>query len=189
MSGRLVVRSIAVLVLAVHPGCGGGGTPVSPGPTPTPVAVTPDPTPTPVPSPTPCPDGEECSTHNPVVRVSLRIYRAWDNTGAVINPTPNPYKQVLRDSVPVGYQFLFDVVGRDADGHDTQGDDAGAGIEFHPSDPVTCELEYYGNWQRKCFVNKPGHWEVYVSWAGVDSNSIGFTFVDCAVAKAPYTCN
>ena len=167
-------------------GCGGDSTPVSPAPTPRPVAATPDPGP--APTPTPCPPAEECSTNKPVVRVSLRIYRAWDSKGDLIEPPPNPYKQVLREPVPVGYQFLFDVVGRGEDGHDTQGNDGGAGIVFHPSDPFTCEFEHYGNWQRKCYVNRPGSWEVYVSWAGVDSNSIGFTFVSCADARSPYPC-
>jgi hypothetical protein len=178
-----------VLIAVLFASCGGGGaSPSRPSATPAPT-----PTPTPVaeasPSPTPCPPGVECTTNNPVVRVSLRIYRLWDNKGHIVDPIPKPQKQVLKQPMPVGYQILFDVVGQDANGRNTNGNDGGAGITFLPSDETRCVLEYYGNWQRKCFVEQPGHWEMYVSWAGVDSNSIGFTFVDCANARPPLLCN
>jgi hypothetical protein len=126
-----------------------------------------------------------------VVRVILRIFHAWDNKYQIVAPTPDPYHEVLRDPVPVGYCFLFDITGRDEHNYETQGPGGdGHGIVWVPSDGHT--LEYAGErsrWQRKYCAANPGKMSMCAEWDGVYSNCIAIKVVPCnAAAPPPYTC-
>jgi hypothetical protein len=182
-----IAASLLVAVLAVA--CGGGASPAA---STTPSTLAPTPTPTPSPTPTGCTPGGDCSSNqSPVARVILRIYRAWDNKNQVVDPTPDPYHEVLRNPVPVYYCFLFDITGRDEHNYETQGPGGdGHGIVWLPSDEHT--LEFGGEksvWQRKYCAAHPGTMSMCAEWDGVYSNCVRIKVVPCdAAAPPPYTC-
>ena len=169
---RSFAQAVAVAsALAVSLACGGGSAgPSNPTPTPTPV-----PTPTPAPTPTPCPDGA-CSNSNAPVRVTLKLYLMWDPAGKLIEPTPEPFQQVLREPVPVGSKIRFDVVGKDANEKETNGQ---KNITYVYSEGRNL-VEDIGireeGFQKDVRVVEPGRFSVYVVFDGVASNSILFTF-------------
>jgi hypothetical protein len=179
--------------LALHAGaclmaCGGGGssptTPSTPSPTPTPTPVATTPSPTPSPSPTPCTTGlcEDPTTNTaPPERVILRFYQLFNEKGEWVLPTPDPYKQKVREPIPLGFTIRLDVTGKDADGQPTNGKED---IAWLYSDDGMIEEASQGPFQRKVKVLKPGKWELYVVFDGTPSNSLGFTFCDPAADPA-----
>jgi hypothetical protein len=161
-------------VLGVSMACGGGAAgPNTPTPTPAP---TPTPTPAPAPTPTPCPEGA-CGNTNAPVRATLRLYLMWDPAGDLVEPTPDPVRQVLQQPVPVGSKIRFDVVGRDANDRETNGQ---KNITFVYSEGANL-VEDVGvrenGFQKDVRVAAPGRFSVYVVFDGVASNAIAFTFV------------
>jgi hypothetical protein len=168
---RLLPMGMTALLAA----CGGGGSVTTPpvGNTPpTTLAPSPAATPTPSPSATPCPDGS-CGNHNAVVRSQLRLYLLLDDKGNLVTPTPDPVRQVLEQPIPVGYTLRLDVAGRDANGDETDGKGQ---IVWHYSGEDLIDTNMRTPWMRDITVVKPGQWSVYVTFDGVDSNSILFTF-------------
>ena len=166
------VRTAMILGLAMA-GCGGGASmPTAvPTPTPTPVAQV---TPTPSPGATPCPDGS-CGNHNAVVRATLRLYILFDEKGRVVEPTPDPVKQVVEEPIPVGYTIRLDVSGKDANGDETDGTGQ---INWFYSGQDLIDTDARTPWTRDIKVVKPGQWSVYVVFDGVGSNDLTFTFVN-----------
>jgi hypothetical protein len=166
---RIWTTTILGLLLA---GCGGGATTpnVLPTPVPTPPPI---PSPTPSPSPTDCPDGS-CGNHNTVVRAQLRLYLLMDEQGRLVEPTPDPIRQVLEEPIPVGYTIRLDVSGRDANGDESDGRGQ---IQWFYSGEDLIHTNMRTPWQRDIIVAKPGTWSVYVIFDGVGSNDLTFTFV------------
>jgi hypothetical protein len=166
---RATTASLLALALAA---CGGGSaTPTGP-----PVVVaTPTPTPTPqaTPTPDPCPHGA-CGNTNAVTRAQLRLYLLMDEQGRLVEPTPDPVRQVLEEPLPVGYTMRLDVTGRDANGDETNGRGQ---IEWFYSGEDLIHTNQRTPWQRDITIAKPGTWSVYVVFDGVGSNGITFTFV------------
>jgi hypothetical protein len=163
---------MAAGLAATLAGCGGGGSITTP---PTPTTTTtlrPQPSPTPSPEATPCPDGS-CGNHKEVVRASLRLYLLFDQNRVVVNPTPDPVKQVLEQPLPVGYIMRLDVSGKDENGDETDGKGQ---IQWFYSGQDLVDTDARTPWQRDVTIVKPGQWSVYVNFDGVDSNSIAFTF-------------
>ena len=152
----------------------GGGAATTPNPLPTP-APTPQPQPTPTPTPTPsaCPDGA-CGNTNTVVRAQLRLYLLMDPTGKLVEPTPDPVRQVVETPIPVGYTIRLDVSGRDANGDETNGRGQ---IQWFYSGEDLIHTNQRSPWMRDITVAKPGIWSVYVVFDGVGSNDLNFTFV------------
>jgi hypothetical protein len=165
----------AMMAALAVPACGGGSagptTPPTPAPTPTPVVAA-----TPTPAPTPCTDGA-CGNTNEVVRVRFRIYLAWDKSGNLIEPTPDPVRGVLREPLPVGTRVRFDVVGEDERGRETNGK---KNIVWLVTDGAS-NVEDLGsreeNFQRDYRLVTPGPFSVHVEFDGVSSNSIVITAV------------
>jgi hypothetical protein len=162
----------AAILGVVLAGCGGGATTPNviptPAPSPTPVAQ-----PSPTPTPDPCPHGA-CGNTNTVVRAQLRLYLLMDEQGRLVEPTPDPVRQVLEEPIPVGYTLRLDVTGRDAGGDETNGRGQ---IEWFYSGQDLIDTNIRSPWMRDITVAKPGQWSVYVVFDGVSSNSIAFTFV------------
>jgi hypothetical protein len=168
---RLNLLAVTASLLAA---CGGGG---AAGPTvvqPPVTTLAPQPSPTPSPSPTasPCPDGA-CGNTNAVTRAQLRLYLLMDEQGRLVEPTPDPVKQVLEEPIPVGYTMRLDVTGKDANGDETNGRGQ---IQWFYSGEDLIHTNQRSAWQRDITVAKPGTWSVYVVFDGVSSNSITFTF-------------
>jgi hypothetical protein len=170
---KLFAQAVAVAsVLAVSLACGGGSAGPS-SPTPTPV---PTPTPAPAPTPTPCPDGA-CSNSNAPVRVTLKLYLMWDPAGKLIEPTPDPVRQVLEQPVRVGSKIRFDVVGKDANEKETNGQKNITYIYGEGRNLVEDIGLREDGFQKDVKVAAPGQFSIYVVFDGVASNSITFTFV------------
>ena len=135
-------------------------------------------TPTPSPTVDPCSLGlcEPPTTNTaPPVRTILRLFQLFDAGGAWVLPTPDPFKQVVREPIPLGYTIRLDLTGRDKDDKPTNGK---GDIDFVISDPTMVDIALSGDFQRKIKVLKVGKWEVYGVLDGVASNSLGFTFCD-----------
>ena len=166
--------AVMVAGLAV-PACGGGSatpnTPSTPAPTPTPVVVA-----TPTPAATPCPDGA-CGNTNEVVRVRFRIYLAWDKSGNLVEPTPDPVGGVLREPLPVGYRVRFDVVGEDSRGKETNGRKNITWIVTEGQDVAEDLGIREEGFQRDYRLAKAGRFSVHVEFDGVASNSMVITAV------------
>ena len=173
---RLAAPMALIACLAA---CGGGGAIPTAPPTPTPTPIPPAPTPTPSATPDPtCNLGLcEAPTINtaPPVRVGIKLYQLFDASGRWVLPTPDPYKQVVKEPIPLGFLIRFDVSASDANGKPTNGTGQ---IEVVMSDPTMVDLLLSGDFQRKAKVLKPGKWEIYAVLDGVASNSLGFTFCD-----------
>jgi hypothetical protein len=167
---RLYRAGILGILMA---GCGGGSMPTvvpTPAPTPTPVVQV---TPTPAPSGTPCPDGS-CGNTQAVVRAQLRLYLLMDEQGRLVEPTPDPVRQVVLEPIPVGYTIRLDVSGKDANGDETDGRGE---IQWFYSGQDLIDTNIRTPWMRDIKVVKPGTWSVYVVFDGVGSNDLTFTFV------------
>jgi hypothetical protein len=184
MLRRASSLALAGLILMLA-SCGGGNsspsTPSTPFPTPTPAPV-----PTPTPSPTPnagCVPGGDCPGNTtPVVRAVLRLYLLFDNTGALVGPTPDPTKGIFVEKFPVGFTLVLDVTGRDADNKETNGVKGdGSGITWIFDDDSLVEFtgDPAGPFQHKYRILKPGLVDVYVEFDGVGSNSLKFETVPC----------
>ena len=186
---RIRSRSTALALLVSLAACGGGSsgptTPPTPVATPTP-PVAASPTPTPVPTVDPaCAIGLcEAPTTNtaPPARVILRFYQLFDAGGAWVQPTPVPFKQVVKEPMPLGYTIRLDMTAKDENDQATNGK---MDIDFVVSDETMVEISLSSDFQRKIKVLKPGKWEIYGVLDGVASNSLGFTFCD---PKADATC-
>ena len=174
---RVWARTAAtVAVLAMVAACGGGAAgPSTPTPTPAPTA-TPAPAPTPTPAATPCPDGS-CGNTNAPVRATLRLYLMWDPAGDLVEPTPDPVRQVLQQPVPVGSKIRFDVVGRDSNDRETNGQKDIAFIYSEGASLVEDIGLREDGFQKDVRVAAPGRFSLYVVFDGVASNAITFTFV------------
>jgi hypothetical protein len=181
MIRRLTGWGLCLPLVLSFAACGGGSsspsTPSTPVPTPKP-SPTPDPNPTPTPDPsaTPCTVGlcepETTNTAQPV-RVILRLYQVFDKEGNWVLPTPDPVKQVVKDPIPVGYTLRLDVTAKDAQDKDTLGK---KDITFIYSDPEMVQESIQSDFQRKLLIKKPGPFTVFVSFDGVGSNDLRFTF-------------
>ena len=170
---RWFAQAVALAsALAVSLACGGGSAGPS-NPTPTPV---PTPTPAPAPTPTPCPDGA-CGNTSAVTRVRFRIYLMWDPAGNLVGPTPDPVRQVLQEPVRVGSKIRFDVVGRDTNDKETNGQKNIKYIYSEGPNLVEDIQIREDGFQKDVKVAAPGKFSVYVVFDGVASNSIRFTFI------------
>ncbi|HVQ31102.1 MAG TPA: hypothetical protein VMV21_16030 [Vicinamibacteria bacterium] len=183
MIRRLTGPGLCLALVLSFAACGGGSstpsTPSTPAPTPTPKpTATPDPTPTPTPDPsaTPCTVGlcepETTNTAQPVKAI-LRLYQLFDKEGNWVLPTPDPVKQVVKEPIPVGYTIRLDVTAKDAQEKDTIGK---KDINFIYSDPEMVQESIQSDFQRKLLVKKTGTFTVFVSFDGVGSNDLRFTF-------------
>jgi hypothetical protein len=153
----------------------GGSTPLSPVPMPT---ATPAPaaTPTPAPAPTPTPTPEPCAECEPAtvntarpVRLTLRLYAIEDGLGHFLQNIS------ALDVIPLGWYARLDVVGKDADGEETNGT---AEVEWHFSE--CCLVKVSGNHthQRRLKVLEPGYLDVWVTQHGVRSNTISLSLAN-----------
>lgn len=172
-------RSLALLLPLTALSCGESTVPttppvlvVQPAPTPEP---TPEPTPVPSPSPSSCEFGDcEPSTtrRSPVVRVFYRLYQCFDP-----NRQPFPCPDPNGGTFKVGSRLLLDVTGKDAAGRETHGVSGGEDIFYYYSNPNLIEESIASNWQRRLKVVAPGPMDSQVSFDGVPSNELYFTFV------------
>jgi hypothetical protein len=182
MAKRLLAGAGLLMGCAVVVGCGGSSASTIPNPVSTPTATPAPPTPT-SPSPTPDPACNVGLCESPTIntappeRVVLRLYQLFDEKGQWALPTPDPFKQKVREPIPVGFIIRFDVTGKDADGNPTNGKED---VNWIYSDPSMIEDSIQSNFQRKVRILKPGKWELYVLFDGTPSNSLGFTFCDPA---------
>jgi hypothetical protein len=110
-------------------------------------------------------------------RVLLKLYQLFDEKGQWALPTPDPFKQRVKEPIPVGFTIRFDVTGKDADGNPTNGKEQ---LDWIYSDATMIADSIQSSFQRKVKVLKPGKWELYVLFDGTPSNSLGFTFCDPA---------
>jgi hypothetical protein len=161
--------AVAALLLA---GCG-GSTPVAPV---TVASVAPAPMPAPVPTPTPVPADEEelcdgceppVSNRNSPVRLTLRLYTLEDGLGQFIR-NPNPL-----EAIPLNWFARLDVVAKDADGDETNGNEE---VIWHFSAPSLVRISGNHTHQRRLKALEPGYLEVWTTQEGVRSNTIGLTF-------------
>lgn len=181
MIRRLTGLGLCLPLVLSFAACGGGSsapsTPSTPAPTPKPTPTPdPNPTPTPDPSATPCTVGLcEPTTTNTAqpTRVILRLYQLFDQNDNWVLPTPDPVKQVVKEPIPIGYTIRLDVTAKDAAGNDTLGK---KDIQFIYSDPEMVQESIQSDFQRKLKVKKAGAFSVYVSFDGVGSNDLRFTF-------------
>jgi hypothetical protein len=111
------------------------------------------------------------------VRVTLRLYLMWDPAGNLVEPTPDPVRQVLEQPVPVGSKIRFDIVGRDANEKETNGQGNVTFIYSEGPNLVEDVNVRADGFQRDVRVVAPGRFSVYVVFDGVASNAIAFTFV------------
>lgn len=145
----------------------------SPEATPTP-ASTPSPSPSPSPSPTPspspsanpgpCADCEEpVSNTNPPVRLNLRLYAVEDPYGKTkFNWDPTR-------AIPVGWTARLDVVGKDVDGAETNGQ---GDVQFFVSDAPLVKVSGQHSHQRRLKVLEAGELTCWVTQDGVRSNDL-----------------
>jgi hypothetical protein len=140
--------------------------PSVPTPTPTPVAAT----------PAPCAEGA-CGNTNAVVRATLRLYLVWDKDGKVVTPTPQTEKQKVLVPLAVGSKFRLDLVGRDANDKETNGQKNITYVYSEGAELVEDIQMREDGFQKDVKVVAPGKFSVYVVFDGVASNSLVFTFV------------
>lgn len=140
-------------------------------------APTPEPTPTPVPEPTPstCTEGEcepPTTRRTAVNRVFYRVYQCFDsNHQPFVCPDPNG------GTFKVGSRLKLDVTGKDAQGRETNGISGGEDIFFYFSNEGLIDVHIVSNWQRNITILAPGVMDSQVSFDGVHSNELFFTFV------------
>jgi hypothetical protein len=162
---------VALLLMA---GCA-DTVPLSPVAVATP-APTPAPTPTPVPAPTPAPEPTPCDGCEPTVtnrsspvRLTLRLYAVEDGLGRFL-ANPNPL-----DTIPLGWFARLDVVGKDASGDETNGNEE---IQWHFSDCCLARVSGNHTHQRRLKVLKPGYLDVWVTQEGVRSNTLSLSLAN-----------
>ena len=183
MTRRLMAGGGLVLGCAIVVSCGGSSPSTTPNPVLSPTATPAPPTatsPSPSPTPDPCTVGlcEPPTTNTaPPDRVLLKLYQLFDEKGQWALPTPDPFKQKVKEPIPVGFTIRFDVTGKDADGNPTNGKEQ---VDWIYSDATMIADSIQSSFQRKVKVLKPGKWELYVVFDGTPSNSLGFTFCDPA---------
>jgi hypothetical protein len=140
-------------------------TAATPAPEPTPA---PTPTPSPSPSPVACDDCEPTVTNrNSPVRLTLRLYAVEDGLGRFLRD-PNPL-----DPVPVGWFARLDVVAKDAQNDETNGNEE---ILWNFSDSSLARVSGNHTHQRRLKVMQPGYLDVYVTQEGVRSNTLSLVF-------------
>ena len=141
------------------------------------VAPTPAPTPVPTPAPTPAPGGDEVDScdgceppvtnRNSPVRLTLRLYTLEDGLGQFIrNPS-------TLDVIPLNWFARLDVVAKDAEGKETNGNEE---VVWHFSDDSLARVSGNHTHQRRLKALQAGYLEVWVTQEGVQSNTIGLTF-------------
>jgi hypothetical protein len=164
-------RLVVVLVLGgvvSWLACGGGG-PQRPTTASTPLPL-PDPTPTPTPVPTPTPTPTPCATCeapvtnvNPTERLTLRLY-------SVETPFGDPvFDYDPKRGIPVEWVGRLDVVGRDREGYETNGQGE---IRFFFSDEKLVKVSGGHTHQRRLTVTAPGELTCWVTQDGVRSNDL-----------------
>lgn len=148
----------------------GDAVPVAPVPLPS-IAPTPAATPTPAPAPTPTPepcDGCEPTVNNRAspVRLTLRLYTVEDGFGYFV---PNPS---TLDTIPLGWLARLDVVAKDADGRETNGNEE---IEWHFSECCLAKVSGNHTHQRRLKVLEAGYLDVWVTQEGIRSNTVSLS--------------
>jgi hypothetical protein len=146
----------------------GGGTTLQPTPvptaTPTPDPPTPTPTPTPTATPTPCATCEvPVSNTNPTTRLTLRLYSVETPFGET------KFNFDAARGIPVEWVGRLDVVGRDAEGYETNGQGE---ITFFFSEASLVKVHGGHTHQRRLKVLKPGELVCWVTQDGVRSNDL-----------------
>ena len=167
------IEMVALLAgLAWWSGCGGGAERPTPIPTATPLpepTATPTPVPTPTPTPTPCPACEPNVTNtNPPVRLNLRLYAVEDPYGET------KFSYDPDRGIPLDWVARLDVVGKDADGQETNGRDT---IEFHFSAPKLVKVSGAHSHQRRLKALDTGELTCWAIQQGVRSNDLVLRFV------------
>ena len=157
-------------VIGSVPGCGGS----SSGTDATAVATPHPPTPPPAasepppqnPAPPPCQNCEPPVTNtNPPVRLTIRIYKIQDQSGALLSGPIPP-------SIPLGYTVTIDATPKDANNRDTLGSGT---VDFTVSEPDLVEIKSNHGFQKKLTVLGEGLIEVKASLDGIDSNTLVIT--------------
>jgi hypothetical protein len=172
MKSRRFQAALAAALLTMACGDSGSLSPVAvPTATPAPAATpTPEPAPAPTPTPVPCDDCEPATVNTArPVRLTLRLYAVEDGLGN--------FRQNFSalDVIPLGWSARLDVVGKDADGQETNGT---AEVEWHFSE--CCLVKVSGNHthQRRLKVLEPGYLDVWVTQHGVRSNTISLSLAN-----------
>jgi hypothetical protein len=139
-----------------------------PTPAPSP-ASSPIPTPTPEPSPTPCAACEVPVTNtNPAARLTLRLYSVEDPFGKPrFNYDPER-------GIPLEWVARLDVVGKDAEGYETNGQSA---VTFHFSEPKLVKVSGGHTHQRRLKVLETGDLICWVTQDGIRSNDLALKLV------------
>jgi hypothetical protein len=163
--------SIVALAALLAIGCGNAApvAPVAVATVPPPPAPTPAPTPVAVTTPEPAEcDGCEPSVTNRAspVRLTLRLYTVEDGFGSFVR-NPNPL-----DPIPLGWLARLDVVGKDADGKETNGHEE---IVWHLSEWSLARVSGNHTHQRRLKVLQKGFLEVWVTQEGVRSNTLSLS--------------
>jgi hypothetical protein len=129
-------------------------------------AATPAPAPTaePGPTPEPCDGCEEPTTNDaPPVRLTLRLYTVEDGFGNYIaNPNPS-------DPIPIGWYARLDVVGKDADGRETNGSKP---IQWFFTNGSLVKVSGNHTHQRRLHVLAAGTVDCWVKQQGVESKPL-----------------
>ena len=137
----------------------------TPTPVPTPLAVA---TPAPEATPEPCEGCEPTVTNrDSPVRLTLRLYTVEDGFGRLLQ-NPNPL-----DPIPLGWFARLDVVAKDAEGDETNGNEE---IVWHFSDTALAKVSGNHTHQRRLKAVEAGFLEVWVTQEGVRSNTVGLHF-------------
>ena len=101
------------------------------------------------------------------VRLTLRLYTIEDGLGHFVR-NPNPL-----DVIPLGWFARLDVVAKDADGKETNGNEE---IIWHFSECCLAKVSGNHTHQRRLKGLEQGYLEVWTTQEGVRSNTVGLTF-------------
>lgn len=107
-----------------------------------------------------------------MIRVFYIAYQCFNPNQQPI-PCPDPNEV---GTLKVGSRIKLDVTGKDAQGRDTHGISGGEDIFFYFSDESIVDIHIVSNWQRNIKILAPGDFNTQVSFDGVHSNELFFTF-------------
>jgi len=106
---------------------------------------------------------------SPVTSVELRLYFIQSPAGDIVGWSPGPW--------PVGYSLRFDMVGRDKFNRETMGN-KGSNPIFYYNDATLIEItDANHDFQRKLKILKPGNFQTWTIFDGVQSNTVSVTFI------------
>ena len=164
-----ILRAALAVTVAATAACGSGRSPTAAvvTPTPAPVAVsTPAPQPTPTPDAGPTPEPPVTRTTK-VSRITLRLFVVRDASGQITDYDFNEDEQPI---VPLGYQFILDIIAKDPKNKETMGSGE---VVWHFQDENSIEVQNINNiFHPRLRAARAGTFTAYAELDGVESNRL-----------------